>query len=218
MKEKNYLIYKVTNLIDSSIYIGATTKSLEVRKEDHIKKSNSNSEKPLHVAISTYGLGMFTWEMIDTASSKNELADKEINYIYEYSKTNSIYNGDRGGGIKKEVYQYHPENLNLITKYDSLKEASEINKLNYKTLSKACLSVNQFLKGYYWSYNCSENFTLNLDKRKKDVYQYTLEGKYLNSFKSVSEASKSTKINKSSIAKVCRKERSKAGGFIWCYQ
>ena len=55
------------------------------------------------------------------------------------------------------------------------------------------------------------------DKRKKKVLQYTLEGEFVNEFKSVAEASKLTGCNKSSIAKVCRGERKRCGGFIWKY-
>ena len=33
-------IYKVTNTITNEVYIGATTKSLEKRKSDHIQKAS----------------------------------------------------------------------------------------------------------------------------------------------------------------------------------
>jgi len=111
------IIYKITNTVDGAAYIGATTKGLEDRKRDHIEKAYNNSEKPLHKAISTYGVDAFTWEAIDTATTNNELAEKEVNYIYKFKEQTELYNCDRGGGIPKEVYQYDAETLKLIAKY-----------------------------------------------------------------------------------------------------
>ena len=48
--------------------------------------------------------------------------------------------------------------------------------------------------------------------------QYDLDGNYLAKYKSASEASRLTEVNKTSIAKVCRGERSHAGGYIWFYE
>lgn len=47
--------------------------------------------------------------------------------------------------------------------------------------------------------------------------QLTLSGEIVAVYESVSEASKQTDCNKTSIAKVCREERSKCGGYIWKY-
>lgn len=216
-KEGKYTIYKVENTQTGYVYIGATTRSLEDRKQDHIKKVCNNSVKPLHQAISTYGAGAFTWECIDTATTNNELAEKEVNYIYEYGEKTELYNQTRGGDIPKEVYQYDVDSLKLIAKHSCLKEAARVINSNKKTLSKACLSVNQKLGGFYWSYKPSFFFLPVPDNRQKKVFQYTIKGKLLKIFKSVSEASKQTGVNKTSIAKVCRGERKTSGGFIWRY-
>jgi hypothetical protein len=45
----------------------------------------------------------------------------------------------------------------------------------------------------------------------------TLEGEFLTEYKSVSEASKLTGCNRTSIAKVCRGERKSCGGYNWKY-
>ncbi|MDH7912080.1 NUMOD1 domain-containing DNA-binding protein [Winogradskyella sp. SYSU M77433] len=212
------LIYKVTNKINGKTYIGATTKSLEERKQDHLQKAFNNSESPFHKAISTYGLNSFDWETVDTASSNNELAEKEVQYIYNYKENGGVYNENRGGGINKDVYQYEADSLKLKSKYPSLDEAANAIDSTRKALSKTCLSVNQFHRGYFWSYNCTEYFEPNKDKRKKQVYQFTQFGEFVNSFESIAEACKQTNVNKCSIAKVCRGERNHAGGFKWSYK
>ncbi|WP_223267274.1 NUMOD1 domain-containing DNA-binding protein [Polaribacter sp. IC073] len=49
------------------------------------------------------------------------------------------------------------------------------------------------------------------------MHQYSIQGIFIKEFNSVSEASKLTGCNKTSIAKVSRGERNSCGGFIWKY-
>ena len=60
-----------------------------------------------------------------------------------------------------------------------------------------------------------DTFIPQKDVRRKIVQQYSLEGEFINEYKSVSEASKQTNFNKTSIAKVCRGDRKSCGGYYW---
>lgn len=217
MKERIYTIYKAENTQTGYVYIGATTRSLEERKLDHFKKVYNNSNKPLHQAILTYGVDAFTWESIDTATTNNELAEKEVNYIFNYSKEGELYNQDRGGGIPKKVYQYNIETGMLVNTHNSLTEAGQQFNIDKKSLSKVCLSVNKVFNNFYWSYEYKEPFKPLKDSRNKYVTQYNESKVEIQTFKSVSEASRLTGVNKTSISKVCRGERKTAGGYIWSY-
>lgn len=217
MMKNKYTIYKAENIQTGYVYIGATTRSLEERKLDHYKKVSNNSNKPLHQAISTYGIDAFSWETIDTATNNNELAEKEVNYIFNYSKESELYNQDRGGGIPKQVFQYNMETGLLVNTYNSLTEAGEQFDIDKKALSKVCLSVNKTFNNFYWSYEYKEPFEPLVDSRTKLVMQFDINNEIIKTFKSISEASKLTGTNKTSIAKVCRGERKTAGGFIWKY-
>jgi predicted GIY-YIG superfamily endonuclease len=53
------LVYKATNTVDSKIYIGITTKTIEERKKDHLKKSKKGKSYPFQIAIATYGIDAF---------------------------------------------------------------------------------------------------------------------------------------------------------------
>ena len=94
------IIYKAQNIENGSVYIGATTKSIYERMLDHIDRANRGESGKLQEAISTYGAEAFSWEQIDTASSVDELAQKEKGYVLEYDCKENGYNGDSGGGIK----------------------------------------------------------------------------------------------------------------------
>lgn len=212
------IIYSAENEVTGEYYIGATTKSIDDRQKDHINKSKSDSKAPFHEAIATYGVDAFNWVEIDTASSVNELAEKEKQYILDYKLEGKCYNLDGGGGFKKEVYQYDIETGLLINKYNSLEVASDSIGANCKQISRACLSVNKMFGGYYWSYEYKEPFEPDYDKRVKHVLQMDCDGNLIDQFKSISEATEVTGINKSSIAKVCRGERNHAGGYKWSFK
>ena len=180
------IIYKATNTITQEVYIGATTKSLEERRADHLQKANKKVGSYFQEAIGTYGPHAFSWEQIDTASSIDELASKEIRYISEYSALGNIYNCDKGGGIKKTVYKY---NLNgsLHSTFEDLTSASNIIGLRKQDISRACWNVNHALAGYLWSYEFKEKFIPESDNRKKEVVQYCLDGKLVRVSKKTGE-------------------------------
>lgn len=217
MKDNNNIIYKVTNKESEEVYVGITTKSLQERKKDHLKKSKKGKSYAFQNAIATYGADAFIWEQIDTSVTTDELAKKEKEYILEYNSKEEGYNSDSGGGIQKTVYQYDITTGELVSKYANLTLAGAVIGLNKQDLSSVCLSVNKSSGGFYWSYDYYDKFPLPKDKRRKKVSQYTLEGKFVNEFESVSEASKQSGCNKTSIAKVCRGERNCCGGFYWKY-
>ena len=81
--ENNKIIYKATNSVNGFVYVGATTKTIRDRKKDHLSKATSGESGKFQEAISTYGAEAFFWEQIDTASSIDELALKEKQYIQE---------------------------------------------------------------------------------------------------------------------------------------
>jgi len=83
-------IYKITNLINSKIYIGKDV------------SSNSNyygSGVILNNAIKKYGIENFNKEIIDTAQNKEDLSEKEKYWISFYNSTNKEigYNISKGG-------------------------------------------------------------------------------------------------------------------------
>jgi hypothetical protein len=83
-------IYKITNLINSKIYIGKDTNS---------NKNYYGSGVILKNAIKKYGIENFNKEIIDTAENNEELSKKEKYWIDFYNSTNKEigYNISKGG-------------------------------------------------------------------------------------------------------------------------
>jgi group I intron endonuclease len=214
--EKKGIIYTVTNKETKMVYVGLTTKSLEKRKKDHLKKSKRGKSYAFQNAIATHGPDAFNWQQIDTATSIDELAQKEKAYVLKYNSKEDGYNQSEGGEIQKTVYQYDVSTRMLVNKYSSLSDAGAKFNLTKQDLSKVCLSVNKLSNGFVWTY--SSTFPIGIkDNRRKVVQQLTLDGILITEYKSVSEASKLAGCNKTSIAKVCRGERKSCGGFSWQY-
>jgi hypothetical protein len=216
MENVNGIIYKVTNQATNEHYIGATTKSIEERQQDHFQKAETNNGYKFQNAISTYGKDAFTWEQIDTASSIDDLAKKEIHYIEKFDSISKGYNSDKGGGFKKTIYKYFL-NGTLNSTFENLTDASNSINGSKQDISRACWSVNHTYGGFFWSYDYVECFKPNLDNRKKEVLQYSLNGNLLARYVSASEASRKTGISKTCITRCCRKERQHSRGFLWEY-
>lgn len=213
---QNKIIYKVVNIQTNEVYIGATVKSLEERKADHLQKASKKVGSYFQEAIGTYGPAAFKFEQIDTASSNDELASKEIRYISEYGALGNIYNCDKGGGIKKTVYKYNLDG-SLNATFEDLTTASETISVRKQDISRACWSVNHTLGGYLWSYDKMETFAAENDIRKKEVVQSFLDGNLVAKYISASEASRETGVSKTCITRCCRGEREQTGGFLWEY-
>ena len=215
--QDNHIVYIAKNKNNELTYVGATTKSVEERKVDHIQKSNKGTGSYFQEAIGTYGPEAFSWEQIDTANDINELAEKEKQYILKYNSKEEGYNSDTGGGFKKIVYQYDLFTGKLINKFDSLDIAAKEVNTTKQHLSRACLSVNKVFSGYFWSYQCKDPFKPEKDARKKEVFQFNPTGISVAHYVSVAEASRQTGISKTCISRCCRGEREQTGGFKWKY-
>lgn len=119
------VIYKITNKINNKIYIGQTIEYEErVRhhKQTAFRKNSKERNRPLYKAIRKYGLESFSFEIIDTAQSLEELNEKEIYYIAFYDScvdNGKGYNLDKGGkngrkseNTKRKIGEAQKGNLN----------------------------------------------------------------------------------------------------------
>lgn len=99
------IIYKAMNTQNNKVYVGQTIRSLQERKIQHLHDAMKNlSTFYFHQALRKYGKDIFTWEQIDIADTKEELDQKEIQWIsfYEsFTDPKKGYNSDSGGANGK---------------------------------------------------------------------------------------------------------------------
>ena len=73
------IIYKVVNTITDEVYIGATTKSIEERKADHLQKSRKKVGSCFQESIATYGADTFKWEQMILRTQQMNLPKRKGN-------------------------------------------------------------------------------------------------------------------------------------------
>jgi group I intron endonuclease len=107
MVDKDYfgIVYKVTNIVNSKVYIGQTIRDIERRKQMHFNEAK-RSKFYFHKALIKYGESNFYWEILEHCGSKDELDEMEFHYIKQYgSFGRNGYNLTFGGeGISGFVF------------------------------------------------------------------------------------------------------------------
>jgi putative endonuclease len=107
------LIYQIKSLINSKIYVGQTTTSLEKRILSYkgdvsaYLRGKYKARSKIIPAIAKYGISNFVFSVIDTASSQDELDQKEVFWIAKLQTTTddigfNIQNGGFGVGKHSE--------------------------------------------------------------------------------------------------------------------
>lgn len=101
-------IYKFTHIENGKSYIGQTIQDPLQRRAEHLSHSKySTKEYHFHNALRKYGIDSFTFEVIATATTLEELNLLEEKYVNEFDSINNGYNIRKAGGNKR----HSPESI-----------------------------------------------------------------------------------------------------------
>lgn len=203
-------IYKVTNKVNGKVYIGKTENTIKARWSAHVSSScNINSREynfKFHRAIRKYGAHNFKIEIIDDVEQA-ETADREKYWIEFYDSIKYGYNTTFGG---EGSVRYSDEFF--ISCWKAGMSQEDVHK-------KYGLSRNTVSTRYRDLFSEHDIHEMKLQRLKETngtpVFQYDMQGNFVNEYCSVNEAKRQTGINH--IDQVARGERRKAGGFVWSY-
>ena len=98
-------VYKIANDVDNLVYVGSTSKSLDVRMHQHHCDARKGCQRRLQMRIRSYGIEHFMIELLDEVKwvTRNELAVHEQKRIIECDSVahglNTKYE-DRRKGVK----------------------------------------------------------------------------------------------------------------------
>ncbi len=141
---KTGIIYIIKNDINSKVYIGQTTTSLETRFYQHCKKSTlANRHYKLYNAIRKYGKEHFFIKEIERNIPLNELNEREIYYIEKNNSFVNGYNSTKGGDGRTINKKY--DEFQIVKDYKSGKSCNEIGKsfnVSYATISRVLKKLN----------------------------------------------------------------------------
>ena len=202
------IIYKITNKVNSKIYIGQTVRNFDKRYKNNLEKYTHNNY--LKNSIKKYGIENFKIDKeIDKAYSIEELNDKETCWIKYYDCISPKGYNICVGGLGTSGY-HHTEETKIRQRDCKMgMYLGETNPFFGKTHSdetKARWSEKRSGKGLSeeWRKHISEaqyKKVINLDTGEV--------------FNSVKAAAEKYGLKDTHISRVCKGKRNKTGGYRW---
>lgn len=223
-----YIVYITINLCNGKFYIGVHRTNPNTF-DGYIgcgiyRASQATKDYVLHKAVRKYGYENFKRTIIkifpDNEEGRKQAFELEAILVNEtLLKSKSTYNTALGESttenLMKTVYMFDL-NGNYLRSFKSAREAATYiqpdNQDNARAAIKNnCLGTTSSSYGYFWSY--TKEFTYK-NECVKEVAQYTINGKFLRTFKSITEAEVALSLN--NITQAIYKKGS-AGGYQWRY-
>jgi group I intron endonuclease len=94
---KQFIIYKIENLINHKIYIGQTTINLKYRWFQHKRAANLGFDFKLYKAMRKYGINNFKIDLLQQVENIDDLNILEQEMIKKYNSIENGYNCTTGG-------------------------------------------------------------------------------------------------------------------------
>lgn len=222
-----YKIYKYTSP-SGGVYIGQTNNDILKRAGKNgcmyltrNKETGEYYQSAIAQAILKYGWDSFQKEILYSGLTSEEADEKERELIKEYKEKGICYNicsGGKGvpGARERKVRQYSLTGEYIKT-WDTIKEAEEWLNIKHAQacIVYCCQGKRHRAYGYIWKYDEDETPVQPVTPYRDPISQYTKEGEYITTFKTIRAASIATGIGETSIGNNLRGWSKSAGGFVW---
>lgn len=191
-------VYKITNDINDKVYIGMTTRSVELRWKEHLR----HGSQLIDTAIQQLGKEHFKIEVIEECSEE-EVDDKEIYWIKFYNSYEKGYNVTIGGRDSKMIMTNKVDLvLQLWNEGLTVNKIVEATKLNVETvrgyLNKNGIDHNQI----------RQRANVYIGKAKaKPIGQYDLENNLIKIWDSQVQIRKEKGYAKSTLERAIKYKR-----------
>lgn len=158
----------------------------------------------------------------ECCANNKKYHNKKIFMYYEDYKNKDI----------NELQEYIDNHYNIVCQLDLdgklikewLSPSEPKEQMNYSqaNISSCCTNKRKQANGFQWCYRRDLKKHLNKKIEKnhttaKKVNQYNLNGDFIKTWNSITEAAKELKICGSKITCVCKGSRKTTGGFKWAY-
>lgn len=219
-----YYIYKIKNKKDDKVYIGQSINP-EKRLMEHIYGRKNRKDTYFDRVIKKHGIENFIFEIIDKSNSQEEIDKLEQKYIEEFNSLipngyNILKGGrkQRGAWNSKEIDEYDLDG-NYINTYESASYYENFINKEYKTrtIRRSCVEHTKY-KNRQFRYKGEtppEKYEKPLPNHRTYVYQFDLNGNLINSYNSVTEASRKTNTCRTTIMGCLNGQYKTANNYVW---
>lgn len=233
-------LYQVSNLgnvrkIDRWVRIG--------RKDTYVSKGcvlKGYTDNYRRVALSKDGIKktFYVHRLVALAFIPNPQNKPQVNHI-DGDKTNNKASNLEWVTNQENMFHEKVNNLNkntrvVIAQYDldgrfkrkfkSISEASELTELSYSNIRSAVQGRHKSAGGFLWRYFSGDKSNLSIPEKisgskdgRKEVHKYSIEGKYIDSYESVSTAAKLHGVSFYAISKCATGINKTSAGYVWKY-
>lgn len=240
-KEHYGIIYKIENTITGKVYIGQTTnprgfngrydyKGIGIERVYNYSLNKASQgvdyNKHLFRSIEKYGLDAFVVdEIFDTADNKDELNEKERNYIELFDSFKNGYNRSIGGdnvqGAKKPCGKDSPRSKSvcqissdgeLIKIWGCISDVGKELNISDSHISQVCKNKRKLAGGFVWVYEKDYDPNKNYKRtpRIKDMGNGTKpvlwlddDGNVVQEFYSLNSVSEVLDICPQTVSNIC---------------
>lgn len=231
MKQNEYVIYCIKNKINQKMYIGYTSKGIDVRWKQHVSCALNDGCFLLQKAIRKYGATDDVWEktiLVSIVTDDYNLIKEKEKYFIKKFNTNAL-NGGIGynmtnGGDGFSGYHHSKETLQRISqKLKGKKRSSEAKenirksaigkKMSNEAKRKTGIATNErFSSEEFRNYhskqtsnamrNLPDDTKIKLANRARCIVKMTCEGNILEKYRTVYEAAISLGVTSSMMSSV----------------
>lgn len=229
-------IYYIKNKINGKIYIGRSN-NIYLRWSHHKSelRRNIHGNEHLQRSWNKYKEDNFEFKIIKECSEFDSY-ELEKYYIKKYNSCDDKYGFNLSSGgehnstgylnnsLSIKVYQYDLDG-NFIKEWSSMSEAERQLDISSSEISMCCKGKLKYSHNSQWKYEYLDKidpinvFDLHSKHNKykgKKVYQYSMDGKYIDEYTSARVAGEKLNIISSSINKAAHNHKT-AGGYQWFY-
>ena len=230
----SYTVYKHT-VPNGKVYIGITSRSVYTRWRNGGNGYKKN--KHFYAAIQKYGWQNIKHEVLFEGLTKDQAEQKEIELIALYKSNQREYGYNKAtGGRTNSGYHISEERKKRIS--DSLKKIYSTQKnakygkpLSEETKRKLSIAnlgkspseetrqkISKANKGKQRTEETKRRIREKEQSKVSNILQVDFNGKIINVFNSMQEASRLTDTEATKICAVCKWKRHSANGYIWLYE
>jgi group I intron endonuclease len=205
----------------------------------HFLEHDKHTSKYLQNVVNKYGIEGIRFEILEIVETEDRkvILEREQYYLdtlkpaynssttakcptvpYTEERKRKVSERFKGRPFVKEAYdksivsifQFNKEGV-FLKKYSSIKEASNTNNIDRASISNCAAGKRKSAGGYLWSYTNSI-----LLKHKPKIYQHTLDGILVRTYKTLEELRKVLELTSSTSIRACISGKQKqAYGFKW---